>query len=345
MTLYATIDCGTTNSRVYIVDDQGIIYGKATKTVGVKDTAITGSRTTLQNGIHDLILEALKQAGKSSRDLTAILSSGMITSEIGLVELPHLVAPCSVDDLANNIVKVDDINIVDENIPIYFVRGIKNKIASEIKSATELVGEADFMRGEETQIAGMLSRPAFSLPAVIVILSSHTKFIPIDKGGLVLGSLTTMSGQLYEAIINNTFVGKSVNKGNNTEEEPKDYFDQMIVDHAINWIRKVGLVRTLMFPRFLDVLFHTTWYERHLFFEALIAAEDMLAIGQLDLFGNNLPSTFILVGTDERCRLYRHMLRKQFSQSNLLAITKIDEIDDLSIQGILTIARKAGIVK
>lgn len=345
MTLYATIDCGTTNSRVYIVDSNGIIYGKATKTVGVRDTATTGSRDTLQNGIHEIILEALKQAGRTLKDLTAILSSGMITSEIGLIEIPHLIAPCGVDDLAKNIVKVNDINIVDEDIPIYFVRGIKNKMDAGAKSATELVGRADFMRGEETQVAGMLSDSAFSLPSIIVILSSHTKFIPVDASGLVLGSLTTMSGQLYDAIINNTFVGKSVNKIDPAQEEPKDYFDQEIVDNASNWIRKVGLVRSLMFPRFLDVLFKTTWYERHLFFEALIAAEDMLAIGQLDMFGNHLPTNFILVGNEERCRLYSHILKKQLPNAGISSITKTEEIDKLSIHGILTIARKAGIVK
>ena len=40
----------------------------------------------------------------------------------------------------------------------------------------------------------------------------------------------------------------------------------------------------MMFPRFLDVLLDTKWYERELFFDALIAAEDMLAIGQLNDF-------------------------------------------------------------
>ena len=33
---YVTIDCGTTNSRAYVVDHSGKILGKASKMVGVR---------------------------------------------------------------------------------------------------------------------------------------------------------------------------------------------------------------------------------------------------------------------------------------------------------------------
>jgi len=342
---FVTIDCGTTNSRAYVVDEEGTIFSKATKAVGVRDTATTGSKKTLQEGIREIILSAIDQAHLSLTDITAVLSSGMITSEIGLVEIPHLEAPCGVDDLARNIKLVTDTKIVDENVPVYFVRGIKNKMNTGEKTATKAVGELDFMRGEETQVAGLLNRPDFSLPAMILILSSHTKFIPVDASGAVKGSLTTMSGQMYDAIINHTFVGKSVAKDQNSPEEPAGYFDPAVIDDAIEWIGKVGLVRSLMFPRFLDVLLHNTWYERHLFFDALIAAEDMLAIGQLDMLVDSIPTNFYLVGSPERCKLYRHILQKQFPDADLREISEVQEIDELSIKGILKIAHKAGLIK
>ena len=143
------------------------------------------------------------------------------------------------------------------------------------------------MRGEETQAAGLLQRGDVSVPATLVVLSSHTKFIPINEKGEILGSLTTLSGQVYEAILAETFVGKSVEKRDNADEKPEGYFDEAIVKNAIEWIGRVGIVRSLMFPRFLDVLLDTKWYERQLFFEALIAAEDMAVlmwrIGEVNL--------------------------------------------------------------
>ena len=342
---FVTIDCGTTNSRAYVVDEKGTILSKATKTVGVRDTATTGSKDTLRNGLREIVQLAVEKAGFSLNDISAVLSSGMITSEIGLVEIPHLEAPCGVVELAAAITKVENTGIVDKKTPVYFVRGIKNKMNIGGKSATGVVGELDFMRGEETQAMGLLMRPDFPLPATILILSSHTKFISMDASGKVKGSLTTMSGQAYDAIMNHTFVGKSVEKETGSENAPEAYFNAQVVDDAFEWIKKVGLVRALMFPRFLDVLLDTTWYERHLFFEALIAAEDMLAIGQLGMLGDDSPSNFVLVGSPERCSLYRHILMKKYPNAGLTEISAIQEIDELSIRGILNITREAGIIQ
>lgn len=342
---FVTIDCGTTNSRAYVVDDRGVILGKAAKTVGVKDTATTGSRDTLRAGLKEIVHAAVTQAGLSFDEISAILSSGMITSEIGLMEIPHLEAPCDGAGLAALITKVEDTGIAPIEIPVYFVRGIKNRMDVAERSATGVVGELDFMRGEETQVMGLLERPDLPLPATIVILSSHTKFIPVDEAGRILGSLTTMSGQVYDAVKNHTFVGKSVEKGPDSKEKPAGYFDAAVVDNAFAWVNQVGLVRSLMFPRFLDVLLDTSWYERHLFFEAMIAADDMQAISQLNMLGDSSPSNFVLVGQADRCRLYSHILKKQFPKAGFLAISETEEIDALSIQGILKITRQAGVIQ
>ena len=341
---YVTIDCGTTNSRAYVVDGNGHQYGKATKNIGVRDTATTGSRDVLRAGLREIVVKAIAEAKMESSDIGAILSSGMITSEIGLHELPHLSAPCGISELAAGIAKIDDAGIYDDSVPVYFVRGIKNAISNEQATPTELVGKLDFMRGEETQVIGLLASPTFSLPATIVVLSSHTKFIPVDSAGMICGSLTTLSGQLYNAIIEHTFVGKSIQQCECAEKIPDGYFDESIINNAIEWIDEVGLVRALMFPRFLDVLLDTKWYERSMFLDALVAAEDMLAIKQLSALMETAVERFTLVGQKERCRLYSFILQRRFQKADISSISDTDEVDQLSISGILTIMRKAGIV-
>lgn len=342
---YVTIDCGTTNSRAYIVDSRGKVYGKAVKQVGVRDTAVTGSKDTLREGLHEVIEQAAREAGTTVGELGAVLSSGMITSEIGLFEIPHLTAPAGTEQLAETITRVPDAGIVDGGIPVYFVRGIKNHMDGEAGTApSRTAGELDFMRGEETQTAGILMQSATKLPAVIVILSSHTKFIGVDSHGMIRSSLTTMSGQVYDAVRNHTFIGKSVIRGENDEEKPKDYFNREVIDDAVEWVEKAGLLRSLMFPRFMDVLLKTRWYERGLFLEAMIAADDMQSVGQLKSQGIREVSDIILVGKEERCRLYEYILQKKFPASCIRSISDEKEIDELSIQGILAIARRAGIV-
>lgn len=341
---YITIDCGTTNSRVYVVDETGKIYARAAKKVGVRNTSMTGSRDCLEQGLHETIGRAIAESGIRPEQIRAILSSGMITSEIGLCELPHLTAPCDTGRLADNIVRVDDLHLTDYDIPVYFVRGIKNAMPETAENPFSLVGNLDFMRGEETQIAGLLAHGDFPLPATVTVLSSHTKFIPVGSRGEILGSLTTTSGQIREAILSQTFVGKSVEKREHAEEKPEDYFDPAIVQEAASWIGRAGIVRCMMFPRFLDVLLDTDWYARELFFESLIAAEDMLALGQLQQFDPACRQRFVFIGLPARCRLYEFILRQNLPDAAVTSITDPSDIDSLSIDGILHLIRKAGIL-
>jgi len=103
---FATIDCGTTNSRVYIVDENSTIKGEAYKKIGVKDTAINGNNKALKEGLAETFYKALENAHVELRDIKFAISSGMITSEIGLLEIPHIWAPVKIDDLSKNLKKV-----------------------------------------------------------------------------------------------------------------------------------------------------------------------------------------------------------------------------------------------
>ncbi len=342
---FITIDCGTTNSRVYIVDEKGNIHGKATRNVGVRNTSMTGSRECLETGLREAAFEVIGKSGIDPHQFKAILSSGMITSEIGLCEIPHLCAPCDTETLAANLTRVNDVHLTDLNIPMYFVRGIKNAMPEQVEDPFGLVGELDFMRGEETQVAGLLAQKRLTLPATLVMLSSHTKFIPINEKGEILGSLTTASGQVHEAILKQTFVGKSVVKPEGAEDQPEDYFEPAIVAQAARWIGRGGLLRATMLPRFLDVLLNTKWYERKHFYESLIASEDMMAIGQMDTFDPVFKQRFVFVGLPGRCRLYEYVVKQNLPEAQVRSISDAMEIDKMSIDGVLEIAKKAGIFR
>lgn len=342
---YITIDCGTTNSRVYVVDGAGTIIAKATRHVGVRNTSMTGSKDELENGLREAIHEAIAQSGIKPDQFRAILSSGMITSEIGLCEIPHLMAPCDTDRLAANLTRVDNVRLTDFDIPVYFVRGIKNTMPEKVDDPFKLVGQLDFMRGEEAQIAGLLAEKKLRLPVTVVILSSHTKFIPINEKGEILGSLTTTSGQVREAILRETFVGKSVERMQGDGDAPEDYFDSAIVQRAASWINRGGILRCMMLPRFLDVLLDTKWYQRELFFESLIAAEDMLSIGQLEMFDPVFRKRFVFVGLPSRCRLYEYVVRQNLPDAEVTSISDPTEIDRMSIDGVLEIVKKAGVIR
>jgi 2-dehydro-3-deoxygalactonokinase len=339
----ATIDCGTTNTRVYIVDENAKVITRTSQKVGVRDTAISGNNQALKNGIREVFHRALEEAGIKASEIRCILSSGMITSELGLLEVPHLWAPCSMTTLAENLTPFKDDSIFPPSIPFYFIRGVKNHFDPKTVSMKD-VGTLDFMRGEEAQVAGLLENPEVKYPCYITVLSSHTKFIAVDEKQTILGSVTTLSGQLYEAILQETFVGKSVRSEDGFDDT--NFFNPEIVNNANNEITKSGFLRGLMYVRFLDTLVHTPWYERKLFAESLLAAEDMRALHQTQELTGLVTSNFVLIGKTRRCRIYEHLLKQLKSEpaSHISIIDDEAEIDQLSIRGALSLAKKAGII-
>ena len=118
----ATIDGGTTNSRVYIWQDSRII-SQATRHIGVRNTAIDNSNQKLMQAIHDALFEALNTVNITEKDLDAILASGMLTSNVGIMEIPHITAPVTINELSESIT-VRKIPEIAEK-PILFIPGIK----------------------------------------------------------------------------------------------------------------------------------------------------------------------------------------------------------------------------
>lgn len=340
--LIVAIDCGTTNSRIYVVDENGNVISKVSQEIGARDVSIHGDKQVLKYGLRELFDRALREAGTSTAEIHCILSSGVITSEIGLVELPHLWAPCSIDTLAANITLVKDLDVFPPSIPVYFVRGIKN-FYDPSKISMRDVWTLDFIRGEETQVAGLLENRGVKLPVIIIILSSHTKLIPIDGEKRILGSFTTLSGQLYNAVLKETVVGKSVRSEDDFDDT--SYLNPDVIDMAHDVVMGSGLQRGLLCVRLLDILVHTRWYDRKLFTEALFAAEDMSTLHQawehMDLYG----TSFIIIGAKRRCLIYEHLLKTKVNpEYNVAMITEETEIDQLSIQGLLSLAKKANIL-
>ena len=335
-----TVDCGTTNTRVYVVDETGVVVGKGTRPVGVRDTAQTGSKEILSAGIGEALDSALATAGISVDRVSFAISSGMITSEIGLKELPHLEAPVGIDAMAAGIERVDPIAPFPQKLPVYFIRGVKNRANWERIPRSD-VGYLDFMRGEEAQTMGVLALNRLDPPFTIVILSSHTKFVSVDAKGRIAGSLTTLSGQVYASIMAESFIAKSIETPQGMEIPP---IDPAVIDEAYRWTTSAGLLRSLLMTRFMDVLLSTEWHERRLFVEASLASADLQAMSQFDRMGFDKNTPFLLIGKARRCEIYRRLITKNLRiQQPVTTMCEAADIDLLSIHGALTLARRLGL--
>ena len=295
--MYSVIDTGTTNTRIYIVKDTGEIVAKAYRKVGVRDTAISGSKKALVDGIVACFHDALANGGLREDDINLIFVSGMLTSELGLIDLPHICAPAGIDELVEQCVITNNTDILPFDIPIAFIRGIKNNTPATYDGLISM----DFMRGEETQVVGVLRKLKPQMPCFIIFLSSHTKIISVDETGHITNSMTTMSGQIFEAIKKETVIGKSVACG----DEQKSTHKTDILKAVYRSVNDNGLLRTLMMPRFMEVLMESQSQDRAFCLDAAIACDDMKTLAGLLKSAAN--SQVIFIGHENRCLLYQQL--------------------------------------
>lgn len=335
--MFAVIDCGTTMTRIYIVNQEERIVASGRRKVGVRDTAITGSRDVLRTGITELFFQVLRENGIADEDVRFAIASGMITSEIGLLELPHIVAPAGLRQLAEHIEEAGDSAVLPIGRPVYFIRGVRNRYPEE--AAVRDLPHIDFMRGEEVQCMGIMREYELPYPCNLVALSSHTKIMYINAQRQIEASSTTISGQLYEAILHSTNIGKSLVPADG--EAPGGYTDEELMETAVKCVEHAGLVRTMLMPRFLQVLLRTDSRERQIFADAAIAADDMKAFCEMREQGYD-SDYYLLYGHESRCRIYTEMLQRKFgSQLEIRSVHEQRELDSLTVKGVISVALRA----
>ena len=332
--MFAVIDCGTTMTRIYIVDDRQAVVASGRRKVGVRDTSITGSRDALRNGVTELFFQVLKENDIPEKQVEFAIASGMITSEVGLIEIPHLVAPVGLTQLSQGILEVTDQAVLPLGRPIYFVRGIRNHYPPDARAQD--LRDIDFMRGEEVQCIGIMNSREMPYPGNIVALSSHTKIMYINGERQIEASNTTISGQFYEAMVSSTNIGKSIVPVEG--EEAGGYAYEELIQVATDCVRHAGLGRTMLMPRFLQVLLKTNSTERQIFVDAAIAADDLNAFREMRDKGYN-SDYYLLYGHESRCRMYTYMLKKEFGPSLVVeSIYDKEEIDRLTVRGAIAVA-------
>ncbi|HZF40577.1 MAG TPA: 2-dehydro-3-deoxygalactonokinase, partial [Blastocatellia bacterium] len=92
------VDAGTTNTRVWLTAGDRVI-ARARAGVGVRDTARDGSSERLRDALRELINKVrddVRDQGFAQSSECApecVIAAGMITSPLGLAEVPHVSTP------------------------------------------------------------------------------------------------------------------------------------------------------------------------------------------------------------------------------------------------------------
>ncbi len=196
MSAYAVVDSGTTTTRVRLWRD-GRVAWSGSRTAGARDTAVDGHTGKVVTALRSL----LDECGETP---AAIVCSGMITSNLGLLELPHLPAPAGLDDLAAGI-RQRPFPAVSP-VPLSFVPGVKTPPSAGLEGLVT----GDVLRGEEAEVAGLHPELALGEDSVYLHVGSHHKAIDVDAAGRILASRTAITGELLAAVTGHTVLRSSV---------------------------------------------------------------------------------------------------------------------------------------
>jgi 2-dehydro-3-deoxygalactonokinase len=167
---WVAVDWGTSNLRVWGLDRSGEIRAEASSAKGMAKLDRDGFEPALLELIGDWL-----PAGRP----TPVLACGMVGARQGWVEVPYRQVPCTPVALD----RVGRPPTRDPRLQVMIIGGLCQAVP------------ADVMRGEETQIAGLLlDRPGFD--GVLCLPGTHTKWARVQSGEIV-AFYSVMTGEVF----------------------------------------------------------------------------------------------------------------------------------------------------
>ena len=220
---FVAVDWGTTSLRAYAVDGTGRV------TQSIKVERGIQSR---QHAFEATLAEAL--AALPDADGLPVLMAGMIGSRQGWVEAPYVVAPCNVDTLALRLTDVP----TSLGRPVKIVPGVSDQSS----------GIPDVMRGEETQLLGLLLDDARA--HLVCMPGTHCKWVRVAAGSIV-GFHTYMTGEAFKLFAEQSILSRLMQPNGENDDDDWNAFDRGLdraaqpghLLHHLFAVRTQGFVR------------------------------------------------------------------------------------------------------
>lgn len=189
-----SVDGGTTNTRLTLIE-KGKIIQTVKLRIGAGNQRAGAEENPYIAPLRAGVAELLQAAAVRENEIDAMVFSGMICSENGLCEIPHVAAPASVGEIASGLVERRFPEIAD--IPMYFVPGLK--------TVGKAVADTDIMRGEETELFGIFA--VLGLRDFLAVMpGSHTKIVKMGAGGRIETFHTALTGELIRSTAEHTIL-------------------------------------------------------------------------------------------------------------------------------------------
>jgi 2-dehydro-3-deoxygalactonokinase len=179
------IDWGTSSFRAYRLSAEGALLDKRSAPLGILQVQASRFAEALGSQIADWL-----GAGEAP-----VVMSGMIGSRQGWQEVPYVSCPAGVAQLAAGMREVRW-----DSHRAWIAPGLSSRDAS---------GVPDVMRGEETQLAGILDQLPPS--ACVCLPGTHSKWVEV-RAGKILHFSTYMTGETFAVLKEHSILGRMMSE-------------------------------------------------------------------------------------------------------------------------------------
>lgn len=313
----AYFDSGTTNTRLYILNENNEIIEAEKKSIGSKDVVISGNRSLLLSAMKEMLENAFKHTGYDAHHISDIYASGMVTSPFGIKEIPHVEIPVSVKEFADRIYPYKECDFF--NCVINLIPGIKTR-----EKEAELRNNA---RGEEIEAIGVMSQwhTRENEAAALVFPGSHTHTIYIEKG-YISGILSNFTGEIFHAFRTETILASILNR--DTEG-----LNEMVAEGA-RCAEKYGFNRAMYIAHGMNIFNEGSEIDRISFCEGVINSGMKKSI---EFYCKNKwkgCSTVAVVGDERTYHIYK-LLFAESRIVNDLTYIKNDDVMPYTVKGLV----------
>jgi len=276
---YIAGDWGTTHLRLYLCDSRGEVLARVE---GPGASQMSGNYATLFTSL------IAPWTDNGQNKLPAILC-GMVGSSIGWKLVNAVQCPASLGALAQSVYSIPEHDV-------FIVPGL---------ACRNLLNAPDVMRGEETQLLGMLQlKPALQKGSHVFCLpGTHTKWAMVVDNSIE--HFTTIpTGELFSILYKHSVLVRDARNSDAPIETDQSAFQKGLQEAASN--PAVGLLGKLFQCRSRRVTGELTAHESPSFMSGLLIASDVM--DAFALMKDVMSSGVTIIGNTELGGLYQQAL-------------------------------------
>jgi 2-dehydro-3-deoxygalactonokinase len=322
-TRLVALDWGTSALRAFRLDNQGQVLEQRHRPWGIMNLppAPAGHTDTGPDAAFERALQDACGDWLAAQPSVPILACGMVGSAQGWREAKYLDAPTSLDALARGLTVVPRSNAT----PVHIVPGLLQRGALP-----------NVMRGEETQVLGVLAAPPLAGPGPVLVglPGTHSKWV-VAQQHCIEQFHTFMTGEVFAALRGHTILGRTMQ----APAAPDDAAFAQGLQVARGRDAALGLLSHIFSTRTLGLTGQLPATAQADYLSGLLIGHEIASLARLyppASSSSGAPMPLVLCGEADLCRRYAIALQAYGFNAPTVAA-------QATVSGLWHIAQAAGL--